>query len=122
VLVLLNFLSSIQALIIEIIWYHNTPVKRTSLFEVLYNVRTKNILNMGSKIPKSIRKKVLGKWLSGLPRAQIAKQCEIGAGTVSTIIKEYKENDSEFDTIRELAVKLKNENLDLGLFSCIAQI
>lgn len=57
-----------------------------------------------------------------MPRAQIAKQCEIGAGTVSTIIKEYKENDSEFDTIRELAVKLKNENLDLGLFSSAVRL
>jgi hypothetical protein len=72
---------------------------------------------MGLKIPKSIKKDVLRMWLSGLARAQITKQCEIGSGTVSTIIKEYKENDPEFDIIRELAVKLKNENLDLGLFS-----
>jgi transposase len=77
---------------------------------------------MGTKIPNSIRKKVLRKWLSGLPRAQIAKQCDIGAGTVSTIIKEYKENDSELDTIRELAVKLKNENLDFSLFSAAVRL
>jgi hypothetical protein len=77
---------------------------------------------MGSAIPRPIRKSVLRNWLSGLPRAQIAKECEIGAATVSTIIKEYKENDSELDTIRELAVKLKKENLDPSSFSSAVRL
>jgi vacuolar-type H+-ATPase subunit I/STV1 len=77
---------------------------------------------MGSAIPRSIRKNVLRNWLLGLPRAQIAKECEIGAGTVSIIIKEYKENDSELDTIRELAVKLKKENLDSSSFSSAVRL
>jgi hypothetical protein len=41
---------------------------------------------MGGKIPESIRRKVLRQWLEGYTRLQIARDNQIGTGTVSEII------------------------------------
>jgi hypothetical protein len=38
---------------------------------------------MGGKIPKTITKRVITQWLYGFSRDQIAKDNQIGAGTVS---------------------------------------
>ena len=64
---------------------------------------------MGSHIPKPIKVDVLRKWLHGQSRKQIAKEEDIGTGTVSSIIKEYKKNDTEFDLLRQVAVNLKSQ-------------
>jgi len=45
---------------------------------------------MGARIPREIRLDVIRKWLQGRSRDQIANEVTIGAGTVSTIIKEYR--------------------------------
>ena len=45
---------------------------------------------MGGKIPTTITKRVITQWLYGFPRDQIAKANQIGAGTVSAIIKQCK--------------------------------
>jgi hypothetical protein len=45
---------------------------------------------MGGKIPKTIKKRVIMQWLYGISRDQIAKANQIGAGTVSAIIKQCK--------------------------------
>ncbi len=42
---------------------------------------------MGRKIPDPIRRKVLIEWLEGTPRQQIARDNQIGTGTVSEIIQ-----------------------------------
>jgi len=66
---------------------------------------------MGGKIPKTIKKRVIMQWLYGISRDQIAKANQIGAGTVSAIIKQCKleeqqkkeyaaDDDFEFDLIR----------------------
>jgi DNA-directed RNA polymerase specialized sigma24 family protein len=44
-----------------------------------------------SRIPKSIRERVIKQWLQGMSRDQIAKDNDIGAGTVSSIIKDTKQ-------------------------------
>jgi hypothetical protein len=78
---------------------------------------------MGGKIPNTIRRQVITQWLYGFSRDQIAKANQIGAGTVSEIIKQCKQkehpggNYSEFDLIRELAVMLKREDVDVNTFA-----
>ena len=78
---------------------------------------------MGAKIPITIRRQVITQWLYGFSRDQIAKANQIGAGTVSEIIKHCKRkehpdsNYSEFDLIRELAVMLKREDMDVNTFA-----
>ena len=49
----------------------------------------------------------------GKSRDQIAKEVGIGAGPVSSIINECTQNDSEFDRMRQVAVKMKNEGYTL---------
>jgi DNA-binding CsgD family transcriptional regulator len=48
---------------------------------------------MGAKIPKPIREQVIKQWLQGMSRDEIAKYNDIGAGTVSAIIKDAKQKD-----------------------------
>jgi hypothetical protein len=78
---------------------------------------------MGGKIPSTIRRQVITQWLYGFSRDQIAKGNQIGAGTVSEIIKQCKQKEypdgiySEFDLIRELAVVLKREGVDVKSFA-----
>ena len=82
---------------------------------------------MGGKIPNIIRRRVIKQWLYGFPRDQIAKGNQIGAGTVSKIIKQCKEqkqqeyaadDNFEFDLIRQVTVMLKREGVDLNTFAC----
>jgi hypothetical protein len=74
---------------------------------------------MGRRIPEPIRRKVLREWLEGHPRQQIAKDNQIGAGTVSEIIKAIKENniESEIDVLREIAVMLTRKGLSMDDFA-----
>ena len=62
---------------------------------------------MGGQIPRPIKVEVIRKWLDGKSRDQIANEVGIAAGSVSSILKESRRNDAEFDLMRELAVKLK---------------
>jgi transcriptional regulator with XRE-family HTH domain len=72
---------------------------------------------MGSKIPKPIKLEVIRKWLQGKSRNEIAKEVGIGAGTVSGIIQGFRQNDPEFDLLREAAVKLKNQGINIESFA-----
>jgi len=72
---------------------------------------------MGGKIPPSIRRQVIGQWLDGNSRDQIAKDNNIGTGTVSSIIKECRENDPDFNLLREIAFTLKREDLNVAEFA-----
>jgi predicted DNA-binding protein YlxM (UPF0122 family) len=62
---------------------------------------------MPSKIPKELREKVLVQWIQGISLDEIANNVGIGAGTVSDIMKMYKENNSDFDLEREYVVNVK---------------
>jgi hypothetical protein len=64
---------------------------------------------MGGHIPKTIKINVLKRWLEGLSIEQIASEEGIATGSVCNTIQECIRNDSEFDLMRQLAVKLKNE-------------
>ena len=69
---------------------------------------------MEPKVPQSIKKRVIKQWLRGISRDQIAEDNDIGAGTVSGIIKDTKQKDiPDIDLLREVALLLKNKDLDL---------
>jgi hypothetical protein len=73
---------------------------------------------MGAKIPKSIRERVIKQWLQGMSRDDIGKDNDIGAGTVSVIIKDAKQKDiPDIDLLRGVAILLKKEELDLDVFA-----
>lgn len=59
---------------------------------------------MGTKIPKLIKIEVIRKWLQGKSRDQIANEVQVGAGTVSGILKEYRNDDPEFDLLRQVSL------------------
>lgn len=76
---------------------------------------------MGGTIPYSVKNNVLNQWLSGISRDQIAKNNEIGAGTVSSIIEECRKiNDPDFELLRSVAVMIKKKDWSLDRFaSCM---
>jgi hypothetical protein len=78
---------------------------------------------MRPKIPEPVRRNVIGQWLHGISRDEVAKNNDIGAGTVSAIIKEAMQNDPEFDLQRQVALSLKKENnLDIESFASLIRI
>src|ERR687886_505732 len=62
------------------------------------------------------RRNVILEWLSGFPRDTIAEHNNIGAGTVSSIIANYKVGLEELDfySIRQLAVEARQHGLNLS--------
>jgi transcriptional regulator with XRE-family HTH domain len=72
---------------------------------------------MPAKIPKPIREQVIKQWLQGISRDEIAKYNDIGAGTVSAIIKETKEEIPDIDLLRQVAVVLKKHDLNMSVFA-----
>jgi hypothetical protein len=71
---------------------------------------------MPSAIDASIKRKVIQQWLSGDSRSKIATDNNIGEGTVSGIVSEFKIglDNSEFDSARELALAVKKQGLNLS--------
>jgi hypothetical protein len=75
------------------------------------------------KIPEPVRRNVISEWLHGLSRDEVAKNNDIGAGTVSAIIKEAMQEDAEIDLQRQVALCLKKENnLDIKSFASLIRI
>ena len=72
---------------------------------------------MGTKIPNPIKVEVIRKWLEGKSREQIVKEVGIGAGTVSAILKESRQNDPRFDLMREVAIKLRRQGDNVESFA-----
>ena len=71
---------------------------------------------MPAAIDTQVKKQVINQWLSGDSRDRIAADNNIGAGTVSNIINEWKKGveDSEYESVRELAVFSKKQGLNLS--------
>ena len=71
---------------------------------------------MPAVIDAQVKKQVENQWLAGESRDRIAADNGIGAGTVSIIITEWKKGikDSDYESIRELAVFSKKEGLNLS--------
>ena len=72
---------------------------------------------MGRQIPHQIKTKVLREWLEGIPRDTIASDNTISNGSVTSIIQFAKGNNPDIDLFREIALKLKKENIDLNYFA-----
>ena len=78
---------------------------------------------MVAKIPQSIKIKVLNEWLQGASRFQIARNNGIGAGTVTGILQQARNNDiPDIDLMRKLALMLKKEDLDVYHFSSAVRL
>jgi hypothetical protein len=79
---------------------------------------------MGIKTPHAIKVKVIREWIKGISRDKIAIALDndIGAGTVTGIIQQSKTNNPDLDLMRELALKLKKENLDLNYFTSAVRL
>jgi hypothetical protein len=71
---------------------------------------------MPAPIDELIRRRVIQQWLSGLPRDKIAADNNIGSGTVTSIVNNYKIGlgDLDFDKVRELAVAARKQGLNLS--------
>jgi hypothetical protein len=73
-------------------------------------------MKIGSRIPKSIKEKVILQWLQGYTRERIAKENGIGTGTVSKIINEARSQKEyhDIDFLRETSIMLRQEGLELS--------
>ena len=71
---------------------------------------------MPAAIDARVKRQVINQWLGGNSRDRIATDNGIGAGTVSNIINEWKKGveDSDYDSLRELAVYSKKEGFGLS--------
>ncbi len=74
---------------------------------------------MPPAIPDEIRERTIKQWLSGDTRAKIASDNNIGEGSVTNIVSDFNIGlaDSEYETIREVALESRKQGLtvrDLG--------
>jgi hypothetical protein len=65
-------------------------------------------------IDESIKRKVIQQWISGESRDKIAEDNNIGTGSVSSIIANYKVGLEilDFDSIRQLSIEIKKQGLN----------
>jgi hypothetical protein len=77
---------------------------------------------MGARIPRLIRLQVIRALLEGKSRDKIAQKLDISKGAVSGIWEDTRRDDSQFDLLREVAVKLKNKNLDIQSFAPLIRL
>jgi hypothetical protein len=71
---------------------------------------------MPSPIDEVVRRGVIEEWINGFPRDKIASDLQIGAGTVSGIVIDFKKNlqGSDIDSLREVAVEAKKQGLSVS--------
>jgi hypothetical protein len=77
---------------------------------------------MPAAIDPIIKQRVIAQYLQGVSRDAIAADNNIGTGTVSNIIDDWKKGvqDSDYESIRELSVFCKKQGITLNaLTSCI---
>jgi hypothetical protein len=79
---------------------------------------------MPPAIGDDIKSNVIKQWLDGDTRDKIAADNQIGAGTVSGIINEYKKeiNALDFESVRELSISCKKQGINLGAFASSIRI
>jgi hypothetical protein len=70
------------------------------------------------------RRNVIRQWILGFPRDTIAEQNNIGAGTVSSIVANYKAGlqELDFDSIRQLAVEARKQGWNLSELASHSQL
>jgi hypothetical protein len=71
---------------------------------------------MPAPINDIIKKRVVQQWLGGEARDKIASDLQIGAGTVSNIVSDFKNHlqGSDIDSIRELAAEARKQKFTLN--------
>jgi hypothetical protein len=71
---------------------------------------------MPASIHDITKRRVVQQWLSGDLRPKIAIDNNLGEGTISSIVNNFKVglDDSEFDSARELALQSKKQGLNLS--------
>jgi hypothetical protein len=71
---------------------------------------------MGSAINEVIKRQVIEQWLSGEARDKIAADNNIGAGTVTSIVSNYKVRlgTLDFDLIRQLSIEMGRQGLNFA--------
>jgi hypothetical protein len=71
---------------------------------------------MGSAINEIIKRRVIEQWLSGETRDKIAEDLQIGTGSVSSIVSDFKKNlqDSDLDSVRQFVVDIKKQGFTLS--------
>jgi chromosome segregation ATPase len=77
---------------------------------------------MGKRIPDSIRSRAIKKWLEGESRDKIAEDLQKSQGAVSGMIKEAGKNDPPFPLLREVAVYIKAQGMDIESFAPLVRI
>jgi hypothetical protein len=79
---------------------------------------------MPAAIDAQVKKQVIKQWLAGDSRDRIAADNNIGAGTVTNIINEWKKGveDSEYDSVRELTVSIKKQGIGLSDLVCSVRL
>lgn len=60
---------------------------------------------------------MIKQWLQGMSRDEIAKNNDIGAGTVTAIIKDAKQEIPNIDLLRAVGLVLKKHDLNLSVFA-----
>gem|GEM_PF-848976 len=68
---------------------------------------------MSNPIPHKTKVQVLHQWIQVIPRDRIAENNDIGRGTVSNIIKQFKTTVPDIDLMRETALQIKKEDLEI---------
>jgi transposase len=66
---------------------------------------------MPSAIGEIVKRRVIEQWISGDSRDKIAAENNIGAGTVTSIVNNYKVEleNSDFGSVRELMAEAKKQ-------------
>ena len=80
---------------------------------------------MPAAIDTQVKKQVINQWLSGDSRDRIAADNDIGAGTVTNIINEWKKGVEEsrmYESVRELTVSLKKRGIGLSDLACSVRL
>ena len=72
---------------------------------------------MSNPIPHKTKVQVLHQWIQGIPRDRIAENNDIGRGTVSNIIKQFKTTVPDIDLMRETALQIKKEDLEIFTYA-----
>jgi hypothetical protein len=93
---------------------HDTTGGKLTRYRLQLVIKEKKVYctmkSWGRKIPRPIRLQVIRAWLDGKSRDKIEQELGISTGAVSGIIEDLRKDDPQFDLLREVAVKLKNQN------------
>jgi hypothetical protein len=66
---------------------------------------------LSNQIPHKIKVQVRYQWIQGIPRDKIAENNDMGRGTVTNIIEQFKTTVPDIDLMRETALQIKKENV-----------